>query len=97
VAWTTGDQQNKRYNLSTVLESIRGFERSNGTFYVEALKGNHVVLVRDQPNTGPGVRQIFVAAPRNSSNCDHFRGDVPRNSPPANYRFAPVLATRAIP
>lgn len=44
IAWTTGEQQAKRYDLSQYIDAILYFKREDGTFDLEFQKGDRSVL-----------------------------------------------------
>lgn len=43
LAWTTGEQQNERYDLSKQVDFIDVFTNDDGTYWIEAVKGNETI------------------------------------------------------
>ena len=43
IAWTTGEQQNARYDLSKQVDYIDVFTNNDGTYEIEAVKGNETI------------------------------------------------------
>ena len=43
IAWTTGEQQNDRYDLSKQVDYIDVFTNDDGTYEIEAVKGNNSI------------------------------------------------------
>jgi hypothetical protein len=48
IAWTTGEQQAERYDLSKQVDSVEAFKNEDGTFDVEAWKGGKVIESQNQ-------------------------------------------------
>jgi len=44
VAWTTGEQQAERYDLSKQVDEVQAFKNENGTFDIEAWKGGSILI-----------------------------------------------------
>ena len=45
IAWTTGEQQNDRYDLSKQVDYIDVFTNDDGTYEIEAVKGNNSIIL----------------------------------------------------
>lgn len=47
IAWTTGEQQADRYDLSKQVDRVNAFKTKDGTYNVEAVKGRDIVSEKD--------------------------------------------------
>lgn len=54
VAWTTGEQQAERYDLSKQVDSVGAFKKDDGTFDIEVMKDGRIV----QEQTGVAANQL---------------------------------------
>lgn len=47
VAWTTGEQQAERYDLSKQIDAIEAYKTKDGTFDIEILKDKRIIIEKD--------------------------------------------------
>ncbi|MEO7048930.1 MAG: hypothetical protein ABI091_26745 [Ferruginibacter sp.] len=54
IAWTTGDQQNSRYDLSKVVDNITYSKNEDGTFAIKSSDGKNII----HQNEGATIKEI---------------------------------------
>ena len=48
ISWTTGEQQNARYDLSKQVDSIKSYRNSDGTYSIQGIKDGEVIFSQSE-------------------------------------------------